>query len=133
MIAIIIFGLIEPPVSLAYHLFGLGLGLPDGHPVIYALHAGYVVGEFGGQVQFGCVVGLAIQCDHALLLRRPHAFRSHVCCLSCRRIRKPKETRVQDPPLSLLPKNLLNLTDLFLNYAGYPFTGTLGFHLWIIA
>ena len=47
--------------------FGLGLGLLDGHPVIYALHTVYVVDEFGDQVLFGCVAGLAIQCDHAKL------------------------------------------------------------------
>jgi hypothetical protein len=44
---------------------GLGLGLLDSHPVLYALHIVYVVGKFGGLVQFGCVAGLAVQCDHA--------------------------------------------------------------------
>ena len=44
--------------------FGLGLGLPDGHPVLYTLHAVYVVGEFGGQVLFGCVFRLATQCNN---------------------------------------------------------------------
>jgi hypothetical protein len=40
---------------------------------------------------------------------------------------------VHDTPLSLLPQNLLDLTDLFLNFAGYLFTGAFGFHIWIIA
>src|SRR5512141_1116752 len=35
-------------------------GLLDGHPVRYALHTVYVIGEFGGQVLFGCVLCLAI-------------------------------------------------------------------------
>ena len=33
--------------------------LPE--PDRYTLHAIYVVGEFGGQVQFGCIAGLATQ------------------------------------------------------------------------
>jgi hypothetical protein len=37
------------------------------------------------------------------------------------------------PPFSLLPKDLLDLTDLFLNFAGCLFTGAFGFQLWIIA
>ena len=36
-------------------------------------------------------------------------------------------------PLSLLPQNLLDLTDLFLNFAGYPFTSAFGLQLWIIS
>ena len=36
-------------------------------------------------------------------------------------------------PLSLLPQNLLDLTDLFLKFAGYLFIGTFGFQLRIIA
>jgi hypothetical protein len=36
-------------------------------------------------------------------------------------------------PLGLLPKDPLDLTDLFLNFAGYLFTGTFGFQIWIIA
>ena len=36
----------------------LRLGLLDGHPVLYTLHTVYIVGEFGGQVQFVCVAGL---------------------------------------------------------------------------
>ena len=40
---------------------------------------------------------------------------------------------MHDTPLSLLPQNLLDLTDLFLNFAGYLFTGAFGFQLWIIA
>jgi hypothetical protein len=36
----------------------------------------------------------------------------------------PKDTPVHDTPLSLLPQNLPDLTDLFLNFAGYLFTGT---------
>ena len=43
-----------------------------------------------------------------------------------------KDTPVHDTPLSLLPKNLLDLTDLFLNFAGYLFTGTFGFLLQIL-
>jgi hypothetical protein len=46
-------------------LFGLELGLLDGHLVIYAFHTLYVVDEFGGQLLFGCVLCLATQCDHA--------------------------------------------------------------------
>jgi hypothetical protein len=40
---------------------------------------------------------------------------------------------VNDTPFSLLPQNLLDLTDLFLNFAGYLFIGTFSFQLWIIA
>jgi hypothetical protein len=39
----------------------LELRLLDGHPVLYTLYDVYFVGEFGGQVQFGCVAGLATQ------------------------------------------------------------------------
>lgn len=39
---------------------------------------------------------------------------------------------MQDTPPSLLLKNLLDLADLFLNFAGHLFIGTLGFQLWII-
>jgi len=38
-----------------------------GHPVLYTLHTVYIVGEFGGQAHFGCVAGLATQCNHTLL------------------------------------------------------------------
>jgi hypothetical protein len=44
-----------------------------------------------------------------------------------------KGTPVQDTPLSLLPKKLLDLTDLFLNVSGYLFASTFGFQLWTIA
>jgi hypothetical protein len=44
-----------------------------------------------------------------------------------------KDTPVHDTPLSLLPQDLLDLTDLFLHFAGYLFTGTFSFQLWIIA
>ncbi len=40
---------------------------------------------------------------------------------------------MHDTPLSLLPHNLLDLTDLFLNFAGYLFSGTFSFQVWIIA
>jgi hypothetical protein len=40
---------------------------------------------------------------------------------------------VHDTPLLLLPQNLLDLTDLFLNFTGYLFTGAFSFQLWIIA
>jgi hypothetical protein len=40
---------------------------------------------------------------------------------------------MHDTPLSLLPQNLLDLTDLSLNFAGYLFTSTFSFQLWIIA
>jgi hypothetical protein len=40
---------------------------------------------------------------------------------------------VHDTPLSLLPKNLLDLADLFLNFAGDLFTGTFRFQVWIVA
>ena len=36
-----------------------------------------------------------------------------------------------DTPLSLLPHNLLDLADLFLNFAGYLFIDTFSFQLWI--
>ena len=39
---------------------------------------------------------------------------------------------VYDTLLSLLPKNLLDLTDLFLNFASYPFTGTFDFLLQLL-
>jgi hypothetical protein len=46
--------------------------------------------------------------------------------------RGSKDTPVHDTPLSLLPKNLLDLTDLFLNFAGYlfllPFAFQIGIH-----
>ena len=35
--------------------------------VLYTLHTVYVVGEFGGQVRFGCVAGLTIQGDVAIV------------------------------------------------------------------
>jgi hypothetical protein len=44
-----------------------------------------------------------------------------------------KETPVHDTPLSLLPKNLFDLTDLFLNFAGYLLIGTFSFQLKIVA
>jgi hypothetical protein len=44
-----------------------------------------------------------------------------------------KDAPVHDTPLKLLPKNLFDLTDLFLKYAGYPFTRTFRFQLWLIA
>ena len=51
---------IASPCQPAEHsLFGLGLGLLDGHLIFYALYAGYVVDVFGGQVLFRCVFGLA--------------------------------------------------------------------------
>ena len=62
-----------PSCSLSFCLirhcffFGLGLGLLDGHPVLYTLHTVYVVGEFGGQVQFGCIAGFTIQRDVAIV------------------------------------------------------------------
>lgn len=34
-------------------------GLPDGHPVVNALHAFYVTDKFGDQVDFCGVIGLA--------------------------------------------------------------------------
>jgi hypothetical protein len=37
-----------------------------------------------------------------------------------------------DMPPSLLPQNLLDPADLFLNFAGDLFTGTFRFQLWII-
>ena len=42
-------------------------GLLDDHPVLYFLHTVYVFGEFGGQLDFGCVAGLAMQCNHTIL------------------------------------------------------------------
>jgi hypothetical protein len=39
---------------------------------------------------------------------------------------------VHDTPLSLLPQTLLDLTDLFVNFAGYLFIGTFSFQLRII-
>ena len=42
-------------------------------------------------------------------------------------------TLVHDTPLSLLPQNLFYLTDLFLNFSGYLFSGAFGFQLRIIA
>jgi hypothetical protein len=51
--------------------FGLGLGLLDCHPVLYTLHTVYVVGEFGGQFQFGCVADVVTQCNHILLTTFP--------------------------------------------------------------
>jgi len=43
-----------------------------------------------------------------------------------------KDTSAHDSTLSLLPQNLLDLADLFLNFAGYLFTCTFGFQLGII-
>ena len=40
---------------------------------------------------------------------------------------------MHEMPLSLLPQNLLYLSDLFLNIAGYLFTGTFSFQLRISA
>jgi hypothetical protein len=40
---------------------------------------------------------------------------------------------VHDTPFLLLPPNLLDLTDFFLNFAGYIFNGTFIFQIWIIA
>jgi hypothetical protein len=40
---------------------------------------------------------------------------------------------MQDTPFLLLPPNLFDLTDLFLNMAGYLFNGTFRFQLWIVA
>jgi hypothetical protein len=40
---------------------------------------------------------------------------------------------MHDKLLSLLPHNLLDLTDLCLDFAGYLFSGTFSFQLWIIA
>jgi hypothetical protein len=68
-----------------------------------------------------------------LLLRRPHVFQSPGCGVSCNRSRGPKDTPVHDTQLLLLPPNLLDLTDLFLNFAGYLFTDAFSFQLWIIA
>ena len=51
----------------SYSLFGSGLILLYGHPVLYFLYAVNVVGVFGGQVQFGCIAGLATQCYDTLL------------------------------------------------------------------
>ena len=48
-------------------LLGPGVGLLDGHLVLYTLHTVYVVGEFGGQAQFGGVGGLTLQCYHTPL------------------------------------------------------------------
>ena len=45
----------------------------------------------------------------------------------------PKDTLIHDAPLSLLPQNLLDLTDLFLNFASYLFIGTFSFQLFIVA
>jgi len=59
--------------------------------------------------------------------------RSPGCGVSCNRSRGPKDTPVHDTPLSLLPQNLLDLTDLFLNFAGYLLTGVFSFQLRIIA
>jgi hypothetical protein len=43
------------------------------------------------------------------------------------------DTPLHDTSLSLLPQNLLDLTDLFLNFASYFFIGTFSFQAWIIA
>jgi len=40
---------------------------------------------------------------------------------------------MQNPQLSLLSPNLLDLTDFFLDFAGYLVTGAFSFQLWIIA
>ena len=48
-------------------LFVSGLGLFDGHPVLDTIHTVYIVGEFGGQILFGNVVGFALQCDVAIV------------------------------------------------------------------
>jgi hypothetical protein len=49
----------------------------------------------------------------------------------------PSNCRVRDlmasAPSPQLSQDLLNLDDLFLNFAGYLFTGTFCFQLWIIA
>ena len=41
-------------------------GLPDGHLVLYTLHAFYVADIFADQVDFGGVLGLATYSDHAI-------------------------------------------------------------------
>jgi len=38
-----------------------------------------------------------------------------------------KDTPMRNTPLSVLPQNLLDLTDLFLNFAGYLFIDTFSF------
>jgi hypothetical protein len=63
---------------------------------------------------------------------KTHAFWSPVFGVSCNLRLEHKETPVHDTTLSLFSKNLLDLTDLFLNFAGYLFTGAFGFQLWII-
>jgi hypothetical protein len=42
-------------------------------------------------------------------------------------------TLVHDAPLFLLPQNILDMTDLFLNFAGYLFIGAFSFQLRMIA
>jgi hypothetical protein len=42
-------------------------GLFAGHLVFYAVHAIYVTNIFCDQVDFGGVLGLATQCDHAII------------------------------------------------------------------
>ena len=40
---------------------------------------------------------------------------------------------MHDAPLSLLPHSLLDLTDLFLDFAGYLFIGPFSSQNWIVA
>ena len=39
------------------------LKLPNGHPVLYALYTLYILDEIDHQILFGCVLGIAAQCD----------------------------------------------------------------------
>ena len=43
-----------------------------------------------------------------------------------------KDTQSHDTPLSLLPQDLLDLSDLFLHFTGYLFLGTFSFQIRII-
>jgi len=58
-------GPLPKPIS-ARQSMRTGTQLLDGHPVLYALHTLYIFDEFGRQVFFGCIPGLAAQRDYAM-------------------------------------------------------------------
>src|SRR5512143_2541530 len=59
----------RPAGQRAGSLFGIGLKLPYGHPVLYALHTFYVIDEFRDQVLFGRTLCLAAYGYHTACRR----------------------------------------------------------------
>jgi hypothetical protein len=80
---------------------------------------------------FFAILNTSLNCLVSLVIVI-HVSLSYSIDAQCNLGQTPKDAPAHDTPLSLLPQNLFDLTDLFLNFTGYLFTGTFSFQLWIV-